>query len=360
MIHSLHIIGSRQMGGAERFFIRLVQALNQMGHQAVPVTRPNSPLIKETAALSPQAFTIPMRNGWDLFSSVSIKRLIQKTSPPIVQTYMGRATRLTRLPRGCGSIHVARLGGYYKIEGYYRHAQAWIGNTRGLCDYMIDRGLPASRVFHIGNFVDIPPSSSPETLHQLRNRLKIPEEAVIIFSLGRLIALKGFEDLLNAFALLPAEIGRRPLYLMIAGDGPQYPLLRHLTTTLELEGRVQWLGWQDNPVPYFDLADIFVCPSRHETLGNVILEAWAHHLPVISTPSPGARELITDGDNGLLCPDHTPPALATALKKMCEFHPAERTALADNGRMQIEHFYNKQAIVSAYLSLYETLHRKTI
>ena len=78
--------------------------------------------------------TIPMRNGWDLLSVLKIRRLIRNTGPLIVQTYMGRATRLTRLPRDSAAIHVARLGGYFKIKGYYQHAHAWVGNTRGICD----------------------------------------------------------------------------------------------------------------------------------------------------------------------------------------------------------------------------------
>ncbi len=360
MIQSLHIIGSRQIGGAERFFIRLVKALNQKDHEAAPVIRPTSPLVEQSDTVSPQAFTVPMRNGWDLPSMLSIKRLIKKTSSPIVQTYMGRASRLTRLPRNSHSVHIARLGGYYKIDGYYRHADAWVGNTRGLCDYMTAEGLHAQRVFNIGNFVDIKPPSSPETLHRLRESLTIPDDALILFSLGRLIDFKGFEDLLNAFALLPPEIGHRPLYLVIAGDGPQRQRLHEQTAALDLSGRVHWAGWQNNPTPYFHLADIFVCPSRHETLGNVILEAWAHHLPVVSTRTPGALELIRHEENGLLTPCEAPQALAKHLKEICESSASACLSLADNGRRNVEQYFNKKAIVSAYLNLYESLRKKEV
>ena len=51
---------------------------------------------------------------------------------------------------------MARLGGYYKIDGYYRHAHAWVGNTQDICDFMVKEGLPPERVFYIGNFVPQP------------------------------------------------------------------------------------------------------------------------------------------------------------------------------------------------------------
>lgn len=72
-------------------------------------------------------------------------RLIRERQPDVVQTYMGRATSLTRLPGVSRALHVVRLGGYYKIDGYDRHADAWIGNTRDICTYRIAFGPRAGR-----------------------------------------------------------------------------------------------------------------------------------------------------------------------------------------------------------------------
>lgn len=360
MIQSLHIIGSLQMGGAEHFFMRLVKALNQYGHRAVPVVRPDSPLTRESRELLPEPLTIPMRNGWDFFSVLAIRRLIQETGAPIIQTYMGRASRLTHLPRRCNAVHIARLGGYYKIRGYYHHAHAWIGNTHGLCDYMIEQGLSAKRIFTIGNFVEIQPSPPSQAIWQLRNTLNIPDDAVIIFSLGRFIDIKGFDDLLTAFALLPPAIQERPLYLVIAGDGPLRRQLHAQAAELNLTHRIRWVGWLNNPSPYFHLADIFVCPSRHETLGNVILEAWAHHRPVISTRTPGAMELIRKEENGLLAPCGQPQALANRLQEMIQMAETARCAIADNGFLTVKRHHSKDAVVTAYMNLYEQLRPKEI
>jgi L-malate glycosyltransferase len=354
MINSVHIIGSHQMGGAERFLMRLVRELNQHNHRAVAIIRPNSPLRSALDGNIEQAH-VPMRNGCDLLSLLAIRRFINRSHPQIVQTYMGRATRLTHVPAKSNAIHVARLGGYYKIKGYYEHANAWVGNTRGLCDYLIKNGMPVQKVYLIGNFAEVGEPTSSEELDALRRSLSIPEEALILFSLGRFNHQKGFEDLLEAFSLLPRHIDTRPLYLCIAGEGPLKQALHSQADRLEIQDRVVWLGWQDNPGPYYDFADVLVCSSRHETLGNVILEAWSHNLPVISTAAPGPMEIIKDGENGILLPCRNPEKLAGAVEQILRAGPRLWQTFAEQGMRTLLSQHSKGAVVKKYLEMYEEL-----
>jgi glycosyltransferase involved in cell wall biosynthesis len=354
MIRSLHVIGSRRMGGAERFFSRLLEGLRQQGHPAGAVIRPKSPLTGVLEESIPQ-FQVPMRNGWDLPSLLALKRLIRRLGVPIIQTYMGRATRLTRVPRP--SVHVARLGGYYKVNGYYKHADAWVANTKGICDYLMEQGLPCERIYHIGNFVEIPERSNRQTLLDRRRGLGIPEEAQIIFSLGRLVEKKGMADLLAAFGDLPDRIHDRPLHLVIAGGGPLARTLQRQTRILGLADRVHWVGWQDDPRPFYDMATIFVCPSRIEPLGNVILEAWAHHLPVVSTRTRGALENVADGETGLLTPIASPGPLAETIRRLLQ-DDRLRDTIAAEGKAQLSRRFNKARVLSAYLEMYEELLRR--
>ncbi len=357
MVSSIHVIGSRQMGGCERFFTRLVLALNQGAHPALAVHRPGSPVGEALAGGAPRK-RAAMRNGWDFFSVFTIRRLVREEEPDIVQTYMGRATRLTRLPRDSRAVHVARLGGYYKIKGYYEHADGWVANTRGLRDYLVREGLPANRIYRIGNFVDSPGPTPKETLESLRASLNIPPEAIILFSLGRFIDIKGFDDLLDAFARLPREIGGRPVFLVIAGDGPLAGRLGRQAETLGLSGRLRWAGWQDNATPCFHLADIFVCPSRRETLGNVILEAWAHRLPVISTMTPGGLELIEEGQNGLSAPLNDPETLSARIHELLKAGPASWRRIAQKGLGTLAVNHTRETVVRSYLDMYGDLRDK--
>ncbi len=353
LIRSIHILGSRQFGGADQFFVRLVRALGDAGHPTLAVSRPDSPVAHALAESGHEQVQIPMANGWDLVSALRIRRLVADWDPDIVQTYMGRATRLTRLPRRRRAVHLARLGGYYKIRGYYRHADGWIGNTRGVCDYLAAAGLPPDRIWHIANFVPEPSSCGPDDLARVRADRQLPGDAWLIFALGRFIDIKGFDDLLQALALLPNNIGDRPVHLMIAGDGPLKQTLQALTRKLRLTDRVTWLGWCADPTPYFRLCDLMVCPSRHETLGNVILEAWRHRCPVVSTTTPGAREIATDGEDAWLCPVQAPVELAESIRKALAAPARARARRADRGFETVTREYGREAILNAYVELYE-------
>ncbi len=330
-MRSLHVIGSTQMGGAEKFFIRLVGALHERDHSAIAVHRPGSPVGRQLGADIPR-YLVPMRNGWDVLSGLAIRRLIRETGVGIVQTYMGRASRLTRVPEKLGAVHIARLGGFYKVNGYYRHANAWIGNTRELCDYLVGQGLPAARIFRIGNFVEMPKRLSSPELAERRRTLGVPEDALVVFSLGRFLQLKGFDLLIEALAQVPAEIGHRPVRLVLAGEGPMGAELKKQAAALGLDDRICWAGWQSDPTALYQMSDVFVCPSRRETLGNVILEAWANGLPVLSTETPAARELIQDGTNGLTSAQDS-RLLARAA---CRAAGGRRRRLAPHGRCRAE------------------------
>ena len=354
MLSSIHVLGSRRLGGAESFYMRLVEALTRAGHPTLAVTRRNG-MVAGQLATSVRQLHLPLASRWDVYSRWRLGRLIAREQPDIVQTYMGRATQLTRLPTGSRAVHVARLGGFYKIAGYYGHADAWVGNTRSICEYLQQQGMPAERVFHVGNFVRSARAVAPQEIITWRQRLNLPPEAKVLFALGRLIEKKGFQDLLDAFAALPPTVDGRPLVLVIAGDGNQRARLEAQAQALGLAARVHWVGWQADPSALFALAELFVCPSRHEPLGNVILEAWSHRLPVLSTRNDGAHELIVEHRNGLLAPTDDPKGLADGLRALLSLPESACHELGDAGHDTLKRDHGERAVVDAYLNLYERL-----
>ncbi len=352
-IRSFQIIGSKASGGAEKFFVRMTEALHEAGHAVTAIAPPGSSVALDMDARVPQR-PIRMRGNWDPLARWQLGRAIRNEAPQIVQTWMGRATRLVSLPKGREPIHVARLGGYYNLKGY-RHAHAWIGNTKGICDYLLREGLPASRVFHIGNFIE-PVARPPQTeIDLLRAIWHLPVEACVLFAAGRLHPNKGFADLLDAFARLPVEVHGRPLRLLLAGDGPLAAELQQQARQLGIADRVIWAGWQADLAPLFAMAELFVCPSVHEPLGNVILEAWANGVPLVSTQSAGAEELITPEVDALLAPVHDPQALAQRILDMLHMGPDTRAAMVEAGRRTLLASHGRQTIVGAYTELYQRL-----
>jgi glycosyltransferase involved in cell wall biosynthesis len=112
------------------------------------------------------------------------------------------------------------------------------------------------------------------------------------------------------------------------------------------------LGWQNPPDAFYALADLFVCPSRHEPLGNVILEAWNHSVPVVSTRSDGAMELIEEGRTGLLCDCKDDAGMADAIVQALDAPASNRESLAAAGNRELQAKYGQAAIVEQYLDLY--------
>lgn len=350
---SLHVIGSRQMGGAERWFCRFLSAMKRQGVPVSAVVRRDSELARHYMGDVPYR-ELPLRTVWDPLSRFELARVIRRSDAPIVQTYMGRATRLMHLEPGRGKVHVSRLGGYYKLDSF-RHAHAWIGNTKGLCDWMIRGGLPAGRVFHITNFAESARSVPVAELEALRLRFGLRTDDWLIVTAGRLIEVKGQRYLIEAMSRLPEEIGGRRVRLAVLGDGPLRGALELRASQLGVAERIVWAGWQRDPAPWFRLADVVAFPSRdEETLGNVILEAWAYGTPLVATAFRGAREIARHGEDAWIVPCDDGAALAAGIEHVLR-DANLRWMMAGNGLARIRDDFSEDAIIGQYRALYAQL-----
>jgi L-malate glycosyltransferase len=350
-LKTLHLIGSKTLGGAERWFIRFTRALAGLGE-------PTHALVRRGSDLVPIDWgqvilgQLPMRTVWDPLSRLEVRRAVRRIAPDLVQTYMGRATRLTHL--GGRPVHVARLGNYYDLRGY-RHCDAWIGNTRGICDYLIRAGFPSERVHLIYNFVDPPIATPPGGLEALRAQWAIPADAWVLLAPGRFTPIKGFHDLLQAFARLPPTLVGRRCLLLLLGDGPLRVELEALAGRLGIGERVRFAGWQTEPGPYYDLADLVIFPAKPgEPFGNVLIETWAHGKPLLATEFLGAKEITHHGEDAWRVPCEDPGALAKGITGLLG-DDALRDGLAGQGRLRAVRDFSSQAILARYRGLYQKL-----
>lgn len=350
---SLQMVGSKALGGAERWFLRFSAALAERRAPAELAIRAGSEL--ETMELPDLPLhRLPFKTVWDPFSRGAVSRLIRRIKPDVVQTYMGRATRLARVAPSAGPVQIARLGGYYALHPY-RRAHAWIGNTKGLCDWMVREGLPADRVFHIYNFVDPPRPVTPERIASLRAELGIPEDAWVLMTAGRFVPVKGHAHLLDALSLLPPEIAGRPLRLVLLGEGVLGSQLRERAEQAGVADRIVWAGWRTDPGPYFQLADLVVFPSLdEETLGNVILEAWAWSRPLVTSGFRGAREIARHGEDAWCVPCGDGAALARGIEGMLG-DPELAAAMVTRGLERVQTEFGRAPIMDRYLELYARL-----
>ena len=92
-------------------------------------------------------------------------------------------------------------------------------------------------------------------------------------------------------------------------------------------------------------------PSRHEPFGTVIPEAWAAGRPLVATLADGARQYVTDGATGLVCPIDDPPALAASLRRV-RADPALRARLVAGGRAAYDADFTREVVTDRLLACY--------
>lgn len=334
----LQVLGSASQGGAEAFFERLVPALGRAGVDQRVLIRPfvDREAILRAAGFSP--VFAPFGGAFDFRTQHIFRREIESFRPHIVFTWQNRASRVA--PKG-QFVHVARMGGYYDLK-YYRSADHLIGNTQDIRDYLVAQGWPGSRAHYAPNFVD-DRSAAPLS----RAEHETPEDVPLVLALGRLHENKAYDVLLRAFSDVPGA------YLWIAGSGPEESKLRALAAASGIASRVRLLGWRRDVAPLFAACDVLVCPSRHEPLGNVVLEAYAHSRPVVAASSQGPGMLIEDGRSGLLVPVDDIPALSAALRRMIN-DTALRARCTTIGHQIWQTHYSEPVVVQHYLALLES------
>jgi glycosyltransferase involved in cell wall biosynthesis len=173
------------------------------------------------------------------------------------------------------------------------------------------------------------PNFAPDFAGAAPAALPAPPGAPRLLALGRLHRNKGFDVLLRALALLPGA------HLSLAGEGPERAALEALAREGGVADRVSFLGWREDTGALLAACDVFVCPSRHEPLGNVVLEAWSAARPVVAAAVQGPCEIMRDGETGLLVPPEAPEPLAAAVAALLADAP-RRAALAAAGRAEFE------------------------
>jgi glycosyltransferase involved in cell wall biosynthesis len=151
-------------------------------------------------------------------------------------------------------------------------------------------------------------------------------EAGLVVNVARLSREKDHETLLLAFASL---IRTHPARLVIVGDGPERRRIEQTIARLGLAGHVTLAGFLADPTPVLSKAALFTSASRHEGLGNALIEAMALGVPVVATDAPhGPREILGGGRLGALVPVGDGEALADAIAAALDNPPSSEALRA--------------------------------
>lgn len=251
--------------------------------------------------------------------------------------------------------HTARTPLYYAVDRwslpFYHHV---ICVSDDLEERVRAIGLPPERVTLLQNAIDeklfsrrYAPSQSA-----LRQDWETPAGRLVIGAVGRLSPEKAFNHLIRATATLIGE--GHDLELWIAGDGEAREELAAMIQSLGVGDRVKLLGFVSDTLGLYHAMDLFVLSSLREGLPNVVLEALAMGVPVVSTAVAGVPKMITDGKEGLLTPIGDVAALTAAMRTAVS-DAGLRSRLAAEGRALIERGYSFARRMDREREIYDRL-----
>lgn len=341
----LFLIPTLTGGGAERVIVTLLRHLDRSKFQlALAVVDMRHAVFRDDVPEDVEF--IDLKCSRVRYALPKIMALIWHRRPSVVFSTLGHLNLALAIFRSFlpNSIHYLARETTVVSEGLksYTHPDWWAWSYRRfygrfdrvICQskYMRDDliahfGLPADRFVVLNNPVDV------EAIHRLAceplvtglpsvDTSETNRNVINLVSAGRLVAVKGLDLLIEALALC----GNPNLRLTLLGDGPLRNELEALAKKMGVHGQINFVGFQQNPYPYFSQADAFVLSSRFEGFPNVVLEALTCGVPVISTPAPGGVHEILDGVAGcVMARCLTAASLANAI---ASFIPGRRIPLS--------------------------------
>jgi glycosyltransferase involved in cell wall biosynthesis len=341
-VRLLQVLAGGLHGGAERFYEDLVIGLSRTGLDQACAIRPFPLRAARLSAAGCRVSQFMFGGFFDLVTPVRLARLARIEQPDVILGWMNRACAI--LPEGPWT-NIGRLGGYYSLK-YYRRCRHLVCNTPDIRDHVVSEGWPAEAAHYIPNFTPVEPGPPAD-----RAALDTPPEAKVLLVLARLHKVKGVDVAIRALAHLPDAV------LWIGGEGALEGALRGLAAREGVAGRVRFLGWRDDRSALLKAADLCLVPSRFEPFGNVVVNAWAHAVPLVACASQGPGFLIREGEDGLKVPVDDAPALARAAAAVLG-DAALAARLRAGGLARVREEFSEEAVVRRYLELFSAVRRR--
>ena len=240
----------------------------------------------------------------------------------------------------------------------FRQAGLLTANSESLRDAVVSLGAEPAKFDMIIYGTD-PDALRPDAagVDDLRRELAIPDGAVVLLCVGRMVYKKGFDDLVRALATEP--LAAAPVVAVMVGQGDQWAAWQQLAATAGVADQVRWVGNvpKDRIGVYYNLADMLVMPSVSrpaDGLNVCVLDAMSCAKPVVASDVAGNPLAVRDGVTGLLVPEQSPAALAAALARLVD-DAGLRAKLGAAGRARIEQELGWPHLARRYLAHFARL-----
>jgi len=356
------LITELRPAGAERCVYELARRLDRRRF-AVHVAALRGGAVADWLAAAGVGVTVlGVRGKLDAARLPALVRILRDQRVDLLHTHLFHADLVGRLAaRAAGVGHLIHT--VHVAEARWRPWQyAWACVARRWCDRIVcvseavlahhtrKTHLPRSCYQLIRNGIDPAAYARDEQRRrELRGEWGVEAGQVVLAFVGRLDYQKNVGMFLQAARLARQAAG--DIRAVIAGDGPDRPVVEQFLRDADNARWVQWLGHSEDVPGLLSAADIFVQSSRWEGLPLAPAEAMAAGLPVIGTRVPGLTELVVEGATGLLVDSEDVAALADAVTQLAD-DGQRRDRLGSAGKRRIVEHFSIDANVAAHESLY--------
>jgi len=188
----------------------------------------------------------------------------------------------------------------------------------------------------------------PAVRQRVRDGIGAGDDAIVVGTVGRLVAEKGFPELFEA----AEQLGERYLIAVIGPVDPDKPdaLPSEMVDRAE-RGGVRFLGMRKDMEDLYSAMDVFILPSHREGFPRAAMEAAAMGLPVVATDIRGCRQVVEHGVNGLLIPVNDPIAISGAIRQLGE-DPVTRDEMSRASREKAIAEFDERKVVSIVIETY--------
>jgi glycosyltransferase involved in cell wall biosynthesis len=383
----LYLVDGLGLSGKTKALVDLVAGLDPARYRAVVayINEEPGPLPARLRALGVELVQIRCPDGLNVTVLRDLAALVRRLKPDVIHCYNPRTMLYGGLVARALGVR-ATLGSLSAFacltpDGDYRFLPQKLFSTsrrnrwrnqlccrlvgavvtvsptlgRNFCRY---NGVDAARLRVVSYGVDADRFTrvTADQIADFRRRQNLPDDAIVVASVGRLVEQKDYPTQLRAFARAAKE--DRRLVMLLVGDGPLRADLARLVAELGITDRVRFAGHCDDVPTVLRAVDVFVLASKFEPYGVAILEAKAAGAPIVATRVNELPEILSEdlGERatGVLVPPEDPEAMARAFLRLAADAPGRRALGARAAREALEK-HSLQGAIDAYQDLYDEM-----
>ena len=363
----LHVVETLEIGGAERVVTDLVSHMTEDIESFVCCLKQSGPMaerlpegVKVFELMAPEgnSVKVPLKlariirsqridiihsHNWSTFveSGLAVKIVNNK---PIISTIHGMYTEYEDTIVAEIKKNIRRIIERFLAKNFYKICAV----SSKIEEYTVPHlNVPAETVCTIINGIEIERKKKQSRIQ--RKELELELNDIVLCFVGRIAKVKNLKYLLSVMPDIIKSIAG--VKLLIIGDGDERVPLERYSKHMGLTENVLFCGFQENPMDFLTIADIFVLTSLYEGVSIALLESMAAGIPSVVTDVGGNKDVVKDSVTGFIVPLNSKNELTDRLKRLINDSEL-RKSFATESRKRVNDYFNIKNTVERYHDIY--------